>query len=72
MRGLQLNVTRSGRRANSKVLITIRGIVHLGPGALPDIPIWPILSKIWQLNSDFEPVEKGHDPDDLSEYERAA
>lgn len=71
MRGLQLIVSRTAKRANAKVVLTIRGISVLGPQECPDYWVWPVLAHIWGLTSK-EAVDVDQESfKNLSQHERS-
>ncbi len=72
MRGLQLHVARSAKRANARVVVSVKGATVLGPGACPAFSVWPILARIWGIASDDErDIELG-DVNDISMDEKVA
>jgi hypothetical protein len=69
MRGLQVVVSRTSKKANGKVVLAVKGITVLGPQACPDYSVWPILCRIWGIaGDDVLAITKG-DLKDLSEWE---
>lgn len=71
MRGLQVIASRAGKKANSKVSLHVKGITVLGPAACPDYGIWPVVARIWGIDSDRSPAVLQSDVADLSEWERS-
>lgn len=71
MRGLQLYVSRTSKKANAKVVVSVRGITVLGPSACPDYSVWPIIARIWGVASDDVMAITSADPKDLSEWENS-
>lgn len=70
LRGLQIVVTRATKKPNGKVTLQFKG---LSPGAhkLPkELPIWPILSRIWGMSEDAPGEFAEFTPENLAECEK--
>lgn len=70
LRGLSIIAARTAKRANAKVVLTIKGINSQAHKLPADSEIWPILSHIWGLNEDAPIEEQEILPSALAEVER--
>lgn len=71
MRGLQIIVSRIGKKANSRVNIFVKGWTHIDERDMTDYNVWPILSMIWGLDMHAPKKEVGHKFEDMSDFDKS-